>query len=96
MVRIIALFLLIVFSTCNVVIIYSTYKKGMQTSVQMIEEEETHLGILEVKKFLKSELNPFELYSFLDESTSAINWEPNKIYEDVYLGSIETPPDFIS
>ncbi len=95
MTRWIAIALLSIFTTCNLVIIYGGYQKGMKMSVAMIEEEETHLEILEVKKYLKCELNPFEWYVITEPQSISKCYIPVKDYEDVLLNSIETPPDFM-
>lgn len=91
----IAITLLSIFTTCNLVINYGGYKKGMEMSVAMLEEDESHLEILEVKKFLKSDIHPFEMFEDNLYIENILSTAPVKTYEDVYLSSIETPPDFM-
>lgn len=93
--KVIALFLLTIFSLCNIAICYGAYKKGVQTSIAMLEEDETHLEILEVKKYLKSEEHPFEVYEIFEYKSEQTVEIPERKYEDVYLNSVETPPDFM-
>lgn len=93
--RFIAIFLLSIFSACSIVTCYGVYKKGLQTSIAVLEEDENHLEILEVKKYLKSEENPFEIYEILEYKSEQTIEIPERKYEDVYLSSVETPPDFM-
>jgi hypothetical protein len=60
-----------------------------------LEEDENHLGILEVKKYIKSEENPFDIYEILEYKSEQIIEVLERKYEDVCLNSIETPPDFM-
>lgn len=92
--RIIAIFLLTVFSVCNIVVCYGAYKNGVSSMIAMIEEDENHLEGLEVKKYLKSEINPFEMFEILEPETIMDTSVIEKKYEDVYLNSVESPPDF--
>lgn len=93
--RFIAIFLLTIFSMCNVVICYGAYKKGMGTSIALLEEDENHIETLEVKKYIKSEENPFDVYEILEYQSEQVIEIPERKYEDVHLSSIETPPDLV-
>lgn len=93
--RWIAIVLLSIFTTCNLVINYGGYKKGMEVSVAMLEEDESHLEVLEVKKYIKSDIHPFEAFEEILYKPTVFSTVPVKTYEDVYLSSVETPPDFV-
>lgn len=93
--KFIAIVLLSIFSLCNVVTCYGVYKKGIETSIALLEEDENHLELLEVKKYLKSEENPFEVYEVFEYQSEQTIEFPERKYEDVYLTSVETPPDFM-
>lgn len=91
----IAIVLLSIFTICNLTINYGVYKKGLEISYAMVEEDETHLEVLEVKKLLKSEEHPFDIFEVNEYRTNLLDYFPVKTYEDVYLSSVETPPDFM-
>jgi len=94
--RCFSIVLLSIFTLCIVSISYGLYKKGNQTSVVMVEEDETHTQLLEVKEYLKTEdPQPFAIYKIIEFKTDQLTDIPVKNYEDVYLRCVETPPDFM-
>lgn len=97
MTRCFSIALLSIFTLCIVSMSYGLYKKGNQTSVLLLEEDETHTQLLEVKEYLKTEdQQPFAIYTSIEFKTDQLIDTPVKEYEDVYLRCIESPPDFMS
>ncbi len=93
--KLIAPFLLFLFIACNVGVIYGMYKVGTQISLSLVEEEETQVSVLEVKHYLNKESHTFTFLSSHEEKSASCYFSRIKYYEDVYLASIETPPDFM-
>lgn len=96
--KLIAILFLLLFTTNFVVISYGVCAKDIQVSFSVVEDEETKETKLEVggtKLFIRSFEHPFivfEQYKLTSEHNTIYT---AKIYEDVYLSSIETPPDFL-
>jgi hypothetical protein len=93
--RVIAIFLLSVFSLGILAMNYTAYKKGAKMTVTMVEEDETNHEILEVKKYIRQDEHPFEMFGMMEYKSSHLTEFTAKDYEDVHLSSLETPPDFM-
>lgn len=91
----IAIVLLTIFTSCNILISYGGYKKGIEIAMAMLEEDETHLELLEVKKHIRTDDHFFDAFEVCEYQTEYLNEVLHKNYEDVYLSSVETPPDFV-
>lgn len=93
--RIIAITLLFIFSLSNLVSVYSFHSKGNGFVLVMVEEDENHLEVLEVKKYLPQENAPFEAFELIEFASEHLVEYQFIEYEDVHLSSVETPPDFM-
>ncbi len=87
--RLIAATLLIIFTTFNVVVIYSMYSKGINTSISMTEEEETHKENFKLIKYSRSKLH---LLDQVDKSPLCSTYLI-KHYKDVCIDVIVPPPN---
>lgn len=93
--RLIPVILFSVFTFFNYAIIYNMHKEGNKISISIIEEEEHHIKILEVKHYLKKESPTIILFKSLEENSKKSYYINFNKYEDVYLNTIDSPPDFM-
>ncbi len=89
-----AIIFLLIFTACNIAVCYGVYKKGVETSITFCEEDETQHEILEIKKILKTEESPFDVFGQIIYKTELNDNYILHSYEEVHLSSLETPPDF--
>ena len=92
--KLVAMFLLSLFTLSILVSVYSACSKGTSIALAMVEEDESHLETLEVKKFIRNEQTAFNVFEMLEFASEHLVEYQLKVYEDVLLSSIETPPDF--
>lgn len=94
--RILAFLLLSIFTLLNVSLAYGVFKKDSTIRVALVEEDETHVEILEVKKYLNQDSHkPFDIFEINEYTSEHVFCDVEKKYEDVYLSAVETPPDFM-
>lgn len=90
----ITIILLSIFIIFNGVLIYNMYDEGSRFSVSIVEEE-NHAKIFEVKHYLKKESLFIVFFKPLKEVSKNEYYFKLKKYEDVYLTSLESPPDYM-
>ena len=95
MTRLITIILFSVFTLFNFAIIYNMHKEGNKVSISIVEEEEHHIKILEVKHYLLKESPSIILFKSLEENSKKSYYLNFNKYEDVCLNTIDSPPDYM-
>lgn len=93
--KLIPTILLFIFTLFNYAIIHNMYSLESQVTISIVEEEENHIKILEVKHYLKKDSPFLIIFKPLDETSKSAYYLKLNKYKDVYLATIESPPDFM-